>query len=201
METQTCLACKKPFTWTRALHAGRPRDYCDRESCRVTRDVARRTIPKRQCQHCALWYQPIVRSGRPTEYCFRVVCRKAMKLAWGMRYRERIKAGYVPKEFAPRVKVVPPPAPTPKPSPWWVAQAEAIRETCERCEGPVEGVYIPPTRETANECAVVAHCRLCGRERMVLSGMAGTPYEDQTREPLKGPKRRAGMARRAPVGA
>ena len=65
----------------------------------------------------------------------------------------------------------------PVPLGWWIAQANAIRETCERCEGPVEGVYVAPTKETMGECAVVAHCRICGRERMVTAGRNGIPYE------------------------
>ena len=101
-----------------------------------------------------------------------------MRLAWGQKYRERIKDGHIPKE---RVKwealsIPDPPPPAPKPVTWWVAQAMGIVETCERCEGPVEGVYVAPTMATQGECAVVAHCRICGRERMVLSGRMGVPY-------------------------
>ena len=69
------------------------------------------------------------------------------------------------------------PLPQPKSYSWWVAQADQVRETCAKCEGPVEGAYAPPTPATHGECAVVAHCRLCGAERMVLCGRGGIPYE------------------------
>ena len=84
----------------------------------------------------------------------------------------------------------------PKPLSWWVAQTMGVMEWCGKCQEPVEGVYVPPTRETANECAVVAHCR-CGWERLVLAGMAGVPYEDQPRGTLETPRRRANTSRRA----
>mgnify|MGYP001580033488 CR=1 FL=1 len=59
---------------------------------------------------------------------------------------------------------------------WWVAQADAVTATCAKCEGAMDGVYVPPTQATMGECAVVAHCRMCGAELMVIAGRAGVPY-------------------------
>ena len=86
-----------------------------------------------------------------------------------------------PRTFAP-----------PQPFIWWVAQANQVTGTCEKCEGPIEGVYVPPTQGSEYECAVVAHCRVCGQERMILAGSAGVPYTDQTRGELipKGRKKK-----------
>ena len=68
------------------------------------------------------------------------------------------------------------PPQTPKSLTWWVAQAMGVMEQCVKCEGLVEGIYVPATRETMGECAVVAHCRICGWERVVLAGHGGVPY-------------------------
>ena len=65
-----------------------------------------------------------------------------------------------------------------KPLDWWVSQAHQVSGRCQVCEGPIEGMYIPPTVETQGECAVVAHCRVCGRERMLLAGRNQVPYEE-----------------------
>lgn len=69
----------------------------------------------------------------------------------------------------------------PQPMTWWVAQADEIMERCQKCDGPVEGVYVPPTQSTLGECAVVAHCRICGRERVVITGRGGVPDGADTR--------------------
>ena len=74
--------------------------------------------PKRQCRACSQWYQPIARvTGRPSEYCYRKACRYAMKLAWGVRYRQRIASGeHVPKEHVERqTPTLRPPPIVPKP--------------------------------------------------------------------------------------
>ncbi len=90
-----------------------------------------------------------------------------------------------------------------RPFSWWVAQADAMMERCVKCEGPVEGVYVPPTQATMGECAVVAHCRICGAERMVLAGRGGVPYTDQASGQLRGPRekaRRMNTSRRGDYG-
>ena len=156
--------------------------------------------PKSQCRHCSRWFQPML-AGPLAHYCYRVECRVAMKRDWSVRYRRRIKEGHTPREQAPRrLEIVRAPAPPPKPVTWWVAQAMGVMERCVKCDGPVEGVYVAPTQGTQGECAVVAHCRMCGAERMVLAGRGGVPYEDQTRGVIRGPRevaRRMNTSRRA----
>ena len=71
------------------------------------------------------------------------------------------------------------PVPEAQPFSWWVAQANEVDTRCPRCDGPVHGIYIPPTAATVGECAVVAHCRLCGREHVLIVGRAGVPYTQQ----------------------
>jgi hypothetical protein len=158
------------------------------------------TSREQKCKHCHRTFIVMRVSGRPREFCYRPKCRYAMKLAWGRSYRRRIARGeHVPKERLVMTVPTLPPPPPPKPVTWWVAQAMGIVETCRACEGPVEGIYIAPTTETKGECAVVAHCRLCGRERMVLAGRAGVPYEDQSPGQLRGPRevaRRVNTSRR-----
>ena len=129
------------------------------------------------CKHCHQTFFTRT-NGRPREYCDRLPCQREMRLTWGREYRQRLKEGYTPTQRRSRPDDLLPraPEPSPKPVTWWVAQAMGIVETCEKCEGPVEGVYVAPTMATQGECAVVAHCRLCGRERMVLSGRMGVPY-------------------------
>ena len=70
------------------------------------------------------------------------------------------------------------PTPNVRPLVWWIAQAELITETCAKCEGPMTGQYITPTQGTMGECAVVANCRICGTERVVIAGRGGIPYSD-----------------------
>lgn len=123
-----------------------------------------------------------------------------MKLAWGVRYRQRIASGeHVPKEqVEKRLPTRRDPPIVPKPFSWWVAQADAITETCAKCEGPMEGVYVPPSQGNMEECAIVAHCR-CGVERMILAGRGGVPYEDQVRGEVRPPQvkaRRTNTSRR-----
>ena len=115
-----------------------------------------------------------------------------MKLAWGKAYRRRISSGeHVPKDRAGTragsLVIVRPPPRVPKPFSWWVAQADQVSETCAKCEGAMEGVYVPPTQETMGECAVIAHCR-CGIERVVIAGRDRVPYDDQTRGTVKPPR-------------
>ena len=157
---------------------------------------------KRQCTHCSQWFQPLTDTAR--SFCYRKACRYAMKLAWGVRYRQRIASGeHVPNEQREkRTPTVRPPEIVPKPFSWWVAQADAVTETCTKCEGPMEGVYVPPSQGNMGECAIVAHCR-CGVERMILAGRGGVPYEDQIRGEVRPPQvkaRRVGTSRRAAQG-
>ena len=65
----------------------------------------------------------------------------------------------------------------PRPFSWWVAQADCIGGACPKCSGPTHGQYLPPSRHTMNECAVVEHCRICGWEHAVITGMSGRPYD------------------------
>ena len=66
--------------------------------------------------------------------------------------------------------------PKPRSYSWWDAQAHALAGgTCPKCKGLTFGQYVPPTRATVNECAVIEHCRICGWERVVLQGRSGVP--------------------------
>ena len=121
---------------------------------------------------------PIRGSGRPREICS-PTCYLAYRRVIDRRHRARAKSGE--GAIAPwrRGPVERTPLPVPQPFSWWVAQAEAVEGVCAKCEGPLVGVYVPPTRATVNECAVVAHCRVCGGERLVLAGCAGVPYDQK----------------------
>ena len=149
-------------------------------------------------------------NGRPRKICARRACSHALRQQYDKAYRGRLKARLT-KVYTCAVDDWALPRDTPpvvQPFSWWVAQAAVIRETCRKCEGPVEGGYVPPTKETMGECAVVAHCRLCGAERMVIAGRGGAPYTPegladaraQTRRALpgNGPRRasRRGATRR-----
>src|SRR3990167_468007 len=129
---------------------------------------------KLRCLICRAPLPPPVRiNGRPREYCSRA-CRRIQARRKDYAYRQRVKLGLtVPREGSTEPRPKPQPS---QPVSWWVAQAEAIRETCRVCEGPVEGVYVAPTQGTVGECAGVAHCRMCGRERVIIAGRMGVPY-------------------------
>ncbi|HSE45003.1 MAG TPA: hypothetical protein VLA89_06710 [Gemmatimonadales bacterium] len=95
--------------------------------------------------------------------------------------------------------------PTPKPFEWWVAQSRLVHGgVCAKCRGVTTGQYIPPSRGTMNECAVVENCQTCGWEHVHLTGMSGVPYQAQPTNPrsqLKPvgayiPERRGPMERR-----
>jgi uncharacterized OB-fold protein len=59
---------------------------------------------------------------------------------------------------------------------WWDTEAKKLNGgKCSKCGGLLMGMYIPPSRETMNECAVVEHCRICGSERVAISGRNGVP--------------------------
>ncbi len=127
--------------------------------------------------------------GRPAYYCSDTCFHKA---AWARRTERALLAeqtidGVVRAE----------PERTVRPLTWWVAQAEAIAETCAKCDGPVRGQYIPPTQSTMNECAVVAHCQLCGSERVLIAGHGGTPYAPA---PVLTDEERAAAERRSALG-
>ena len=107
--------------------------------------------------------------GRHPRYCSST-CRGAATWA---RHRERQAQDDIARLDAAFAAEAPREV---RPFSWWVTQAEAITETCPKCEGPVEGVYVPPSQANMGECAVVAHCRICGSERMVIAGRAGVPY-------------------------
>ncbi len=156
------------------------------------------TTRSQECKWCGEAFTIARSNGRPREYCQAAECQYQMKLAWTRRYRQRIKNGYVPRERGKLYPVVFTPPLIPKPITWWVAQAMGIVETCKACEGPVEGVYVAPTVETMGECAVVAHCRTCGRERMVLAGRGGVPYEEQGPGQVYEPRRANTSRRRGP---
>ena len=128
--------------------------------------------------HCLVCHAPLTfkrHSGRPPQYCDKLACRRIQRRERDRAYDERRKAGLVRSPHESPERPLTPQAP-PQPVSWWVAQAEAIRETCSVCEGPVEGVYVAPTQGTVGECAVVAHCRMCGRERVIIAGRMGVPY-------------------------
>ncbi len=137
-------------------------------------------------------------TGRPPRYCDGPECRRVMRQARDRAYDERRKAGLVHSPHETLERPLTPLAP-PSPLSWWIEQAEAIQETCRVCAGPVVGVYVAPTVETMGECAVVAHCRVCARERMVLAGRGGVPYTEQGPGQLRGPRqvaRRMNTSRR-----
>ncbi len=81
---------------------------------------------------------------------------------------------------------------------WWIAQADQITGSCAKCEGLIVGAYIPPTQETMGECAVVAHCRLCGAERLVIAGRGGVPYDMTT--PVLSEAERIAQEQRSALG-
>ena len=143
-----------------------------------------------QCALCEGPMTPQVRkSGRRKRYCSKACMSKSHDIQRRETYRvmrdKRVKVVILREIVTP-----------PQPVTWWVAQAMGVMEWCGKCQEPAEGIYVPPTRETMNECAVVAHCR-CGWERVVLAGMAGVPYEDQARGVVMGPRRRENTSRRA----
>ena len=129
--------------------------------------------------HCLVCQAPLTvkrYTGRPPRYCEGRECRRIQRQARDRAYHERRKAGLVQSPHDTPDRPLAPLAP-PQQVDWWAAQADAIEETCQVCQGPVFGVYVAPTRDTFGECAVVAHCRICGRERVVIAGRMGVPYE------------------------
>jgi len=128
-----------------------------------------------RCVICGAKFPPPIRlSGRPRQYCSDA-CRRAMARKADQEYRDRRKRG----ELAPpseRVEIIREPQRPVMSVAWWSEQANKIDEICKACHGPVFGVYVAPTKETVGECAVVAHCRICGREWMIISGRMGVPY-------------------------
>ena len=136
------------------------------------------TMTTPHCRICSGPLPPPKRNnGRPREFCS-PKCQRIAQRTRDAEYRRRVKLGLIEPR---RVIVERAPEIPPRPFSWWVAQTEEIAGTCAKCEGPIVGVYVPPTRATVNECAVVAHCRICGNERMILSGMAGVPNGDHNR--------------------
>jgi hypothetical protein len=66
--------------------------------------------------------------------------------------------------------------PAPRPYFWWHEQARVLDGgTCPKCRGLTMGQYIPATRATESECAVIEKCRICGWERVVIKGRNGVP--------------------------
>lgn len=69
----------------------------------------------------------------------------------------------------------------PQPSEWWVAQAAKVGGKCLKCRAETVGVYVPPTRDTHWECAIVEHCRVCGWETCMVRGQVRTVEAVHTR--------------------
>ena len=171
-----CAYCHEPYTYLKG--GGRERKYCSPQ-CKAKGTHERRTKAVRVCQgpgcHIILTAPCGHRGpGRSRDYCSKSCARAAAMQRTAQRRAQR--------ESEVFAALPPTPSLIPKPLVWWVAQAMGIMERCVKCEGPVEGTYVSATPETMGECAVVAYCRLCGRERMVIAGRGGIPYSQEELE-------------------
>ena len=165
-----CAWCHESYTYLKG--GGRERKYCSPQ-CKAKGTHERRTKAVRICQGprcCIILATPRGHRGpgRSRDYCSKSCARAAAAQRTAQRRAQR--EGEIFAALPPTPSLIP------KPLVWWVAQAMGIMERCIKCEGPVEGTYVSATPETMGECAVVAHCRLCGRERVVITGRGGVPY-------------------------